>query len=180
MIFVYVVPSSIRCRYIYIECIIIINYCFVGFPCAAVPVLKQTIDDQENIADFDDDIAAEVVAAVVPVKSLEITTQQNTVSSGSSGSFSDSWSPRHSGVPDFIPSPSLKKNITTNSISATRGVNNISNNFNNYADNNDNGTNVIGIICTVVVLCVVGLSLLMIFVLRAIFRKYDVFRNYKG
>ncbi|XP_060858832.1 uncharacterized protein LOC132936158 isoform X2 [Metopolophium dirhodum] len=136
-----------------------------------VPVLKQTIDDQENIADFDDDIAAEVAAAVATAKSPVMTTHQDTVSSGSSGSLSDSWSPRHSGVPDFLPPPSLKKNFTTNSILATRGVNNNSNSYNNQADNNDSGSTMIGIICTIVVLCIIGLSLLMMIVLRAIIRN---------
>jgi len=187
MIFVYVVTSSLSsssssicCTCIYIEYIIIKYYCFVGFACAVVPVLKQTIDDQENIADFDDDIAAEVAAAIATAKSPAMTHQdpprnhQDTVSSESSGS------PIHSGVPDFLPPPSLKKNITTNSILATRGVNNNSNSYNNQADNNDSGSTMIGIICTIIVLCIVGLSLLMTIVLRAMIRKYDVFRNYKG
>jgi len=134
-----------------------------------VPVLKRTIDDQENTADFDDDIAAEVPAVIVTTKLPIITIQPPT------------GPPQHSGVPDFGPPPSLKKkNITTNSILATRGVNNHSNSHNNQADNNDSGSSMIGIICTIVVLCIIGLSLLMMIVVRAIIRKYDVFRNYKG
>ncbi|XP_029343561.1 serine/threonine-protein kinase pakG-like isoform X2 [Acyrthosiphon pisum] len=144
-----------------------------------VPVLKQTIDDQENITDFDDDIAAEVAAAVATAKSPAMTTQQDTVSSRSSGSFSESWSPRHSGVPDFLPPPSPKKNITTNPILATRGVNNNSNIYNNQAnnqadnqaDNNDGGSTMIGLICTLVVMCIIGLSLLTMIVIRAIIRN---------
>ncbi|XP_022176167.1 uncharacterized protein LOC111037741 [Myzus persicae] len=143
----------------------------------AVPVLKQTVDEQENISDFDDDIAAEVAAAVATAKTpLQLSQEEK-------ASLSDQWGPRHSGVPDFLPPPPvLKKNFTTKLFSPVEGVNNHSNHYNIHAVNNDSDVNnsVIGLICAIALLGVLGLSLLMMFVLRNIIRNTDVFKNYKG
>jgi len=161
--------SAICCTCIYIKNIIIKYYCFVGFVCAVVPVLKQTIEDQENIADFDDDIAAEVAAAVATAKLPVITIQPPT------------GSPQHSGVPDFGPPPSLKKNnITTNPSLETRGANNNNNSYNSLADNNDHGPSLLGIICIIAVFCIFSMSILMAIVLKIIIHKYHVLRNFKG
>lgn len=154
------------------------NYYFVGFACAAVPVIKQNPDDdQENISDFDDDIAAEVAAAVATAKSPVMTTQLDAMTSRST---MDSLAPQHE-VTDFLQPPGLKKNTTTNSFLLSRGVSNNSNHFIVHAGYNDSYWNngIIGIICVIVVVCVISLSLLMMFVLKMIVSQSNVISNYK-
>ncbi|XP_025202245.1 uncharacterized protein LOC112599533 [Melanaphis sacchari] len=129
---------------------------------SVAPIMKQTTYDQENIGDFDDDIAAEVAAASATAKSLPMLDQQN---------FESSWTPRHGGVPDFVPPPTLQKD---NDSYLPSYVNN------NYV-NDDSGINnwMIGITCAIVVASIVGLSLLIMSVFKII-RKSDIFRNYKS
>jgi len=159
--------------------IIIWNYCLFGFACAVTPMLKRTVDDQENISDFDDDIAAEVAAAMATAKTPVLVTQEGAVT------MSSEWAPRHSGVPDFSPPPPVlqKRNSTsTNSYSPVQGVDNLSNQYTTHTANNDSDLSIskIGIICAIVGLCVLGLSVLMVFVLKNIINDTDVFSNYKG
>lgn len=145
-----------------------------------MPVLKQNIDDQENIPDFDDDIAALVQASLVPVptKKPPMIVEQIGAATYPSTVNTD---PKHSGVPDFPSPPVMKKNITTKSFSTVRGVSNNSNHFNIHANDNDSDLNnrIIGITCAIFVGLVVSLAVLLMFVIKK-FRKIDVINNYKG
>lgn len=142
--------------------IIIIIYFFVGFARAVESAMKLSTDDQENIGDFDDDIAAEVRAAAATAKSIPMSDQKNAKSP---------WAPRHDGVPEFVPPPVLQKDNDSY----------LPNYANNNYINDDAVMNnwMIGITCAIVLACLVGLSLLIISVVRII-RKSDVFKNYKG
>ncbi|KAF0769062.1 Uncharacterized protein FWK35_00021257 [Aphis craccivora] len=124
--------------------------------------MKLSTDDQENIGDFDDDIAAEVRAAAATAKSIPMSDQKNAKSP---------WAPRHDGVPEFVPPPVLQKDNDSY----------LPNYANNNYINDDAVMNnwMIGITCAIVLACLVGLSLLIMSVVRII-RKSDVFKNYKG
>jgi hypothetical protein len=148
--------------YIYDACVTIKINCFIGFACAVAPVVKQTTDDQKvtHTGDFDDDIAAEVAAAIATAKSHPMHDQH----SGSSGA------PSHGGVPDFVPPPVLQKDNDSYLSSY------VNNNFLN--EDNDVNNWMLGITCAIIIACIVGLTLLIMSALRMI-RRSDVFRNYQ-
>jgi len=149
--------------YIYDVCVTIKINCFIGFACAVAPVVKQTTDDLQKVThtgDFDDDIAAEVAAAIATAKSHPMHDQH----SGSS------WAPRHGGVPDFVPPPVLQKDNDSYLSSY------VNNNFLN--EDNDINNWMLGITCAIVIACIVGLTLLIMSALRMI-RRSDIFRNYQ-
>lgn len=163
---------------VYAKCIyIILLFCFVGSTFAVFPPLNKRIpDDPENIGDFDDDIAAEVAAAMATAKTPVMLNQQETASS---------LNPHHSGIPDFEPSPTSQKDNDTYSAShhqhnqqSTKPLQSTPSLVNDFS-NNDSGINdwILGLTCTFVFMCVVGIPFLVV---RRVIREADVLNNYKG